>query len=148
MTLLQAVQEANELAFALPDRLAFANLTEFNSFVDSFTFPEYPINLVIPFTVNSEFIPPFTKDTAIIRGYMLTRIEQDTNDWRSPEIETLYIQPMRDLVKQFVKNLLLTEVIDNSRNATLSMSPEYMFLHPHLFGVMYSINLPVIQKVC
>lgn len=148
MTILQAIQEANTGAGAIK-KLSFANLQEFNSFKDSFTFLEYPVNVVVPFTLRSQFLNGYVKDNVILQGWILTRINQDTNDWRSVQLEVDYINPMRLLAKKFVRTLLDSDIIDSQVEAvTVSIVPEYMFLDAHLFGVSYSLTLPVRSNVC
>ena len=150
MTILEAIQAANTTAIGAYS-LSFANLREFQSFMDSFEFDDYPRNIVLPFdsngTTNENGI---RKATIPLQGWVLTRISEDTNDWRSLAMETAYLEPMRDLAIQFLKALYQTEVIDHMRSQTITdvIRPEYMFLNAHLFGVNYTVQLPVIQNVC
>lgn len=150
MTLLEAIQEANTAAGIDAGSLAFAQLQEFNSFMDSFEFDDYPVNVVVPIEINGVITEPYRiKDVAVIQGWMLTRIAQDTNDYRSVQIEPTYINPMRILAKKFMVALLNTDIIDPEvSNVSYSIMPEYQFLNAHLFGVSYRINLPVHSRVC
>ena len=102
MTILEAIQAANTTAIGAYS-LSFANLREFQSFMDSFEFDDYPRNIVLPFdsngTTNENGI---RKATIPLQGWVLTRISEDTNDWRSLAMETAYLEPMRDLAIQFL----------------------------------------------
>jgi hypothetical protein len=150
MKVLEAIQAANTTAIGA-DSLSFANLREFQSFQDSFEFDDYPRNIVLPFdsngTTNSNGI---RKAVIPLQGWILTRVSEDTNDWRSLEMETTYLEPMRDLAIAFLKELYRSEIIDHMRSAEITdvIRPEYMFLNAHLFGVNYTVQLPIIQNVC
>jgi hypothetical protein len=147
VTILQAAQEANTAAGIR--NFAFANLTEFNSFKDGFNELEYPINVMVPFTVNSQFLSRGIKNSVIIRGWVLTRLREDTNDFRSLKIEPDYINPMRVLAMTFVRRLLDSDVIDSEvENVNATFVPEYQFLDSHLFGVSYSLTLPTKAHIC
>jgi hypothetical protein len=147
VTILQAAQEANTAAGIR--NFAFANLTEFNSFKDGFNELEYPINVMVPFTVNSQFLSRGIKNSVLIRGWVLTRLREDTNDFRSLKIEPDYINPMRELAMTFVRRLLDSDVIDSEvENVNATFVPEYQFLDSHLFGVSYSLTLPTKAHIC
>lgn len=152
MTFLEAIQEANTAARIQSFR--FANIREFNSFMESFQFSDYPINIVVPFSNNGK--RPGTpgalrKSNIPLQGWILTRIddEQDAEDYRSAKVESKYIEPMRALAVSFLTNLLETDVIDPEvSEVTDSINPEYAFLKQRAFGVSYTMNVPVIEHVC
>lgn len=147
MSILEELQEANKAA-KVKD-LSFANLQEFNSFMDSFTFLEYPRNIVVPFSLNGTFVANRVKDVIPLQGWMITRIKEDTNDWRSVKLEPDYIAPMRSLARKFLIHLLNSDITDPEvANVSYSITPEYMFLSSHLFGVSYRMNWPVAGKLC
>lgn len=147
MTILEAIQEAN--INAKVKHLSFANLQEFNSFMDTFNELEYPHNVVVPFSLNGTFLNNRVKDVVILQGWMLTRLQEDTNDWRSVKLEPDYISPMRVLAKKFLINLLNSDLTDSEvENVTYSIRAEYMFLSAHLFGVSYTMNWPINSKIC
>lgn len=148
MSILEALIEANNNVGGIK-KMAFANLQEWNSFKDSFTFLEYPVNVVTPFTVSSLFKDNRIKDTVTIQGWMITRISEDTNDYRSLDLEPKYIDPMRQLAKKFVRRLLDSDIIDSEvTDVTVRIVPEYQWLNAHLFGVSYSVNLPISSRLC
>ncbi len=146
-TVLQAIQEANTAAGITT--LAYANSQEFKAFMDKFAFTDYPVNLVLPFTVNGSILNGRTKDTITITGYVWKRVPEDGNDWRTLAVETSYIDPMRTLAKKFIKGLLDTDIIDPEVEVVgYTTSPEYAETSSHLFGVKYTIQLPTVLNVC
>ncbi len=147
ITVLQAIQEANTAAGITT--LAYANSQEFKAFMDKFAFTDYPVNLVLPFTVNGSILNGRTKDTITITGYVWKRVPEDGNDWRTLSVETSYIDPMRTLAKKFLKGLLDTDIVDPEVEAVgYTTSPEYAETSSHLFGVKYTIQLPTVLNVC
>ena len=146
-TVLQAIQEANTSAGITT--LAFANAQEFHAFMDKYAYTDYPVNLVLPFTVAGTNLNGRRKQVVTISGFVLRRIPEDTNDWRSLPVETAYIDPMRTLAIKFIKALLNTDIIDPEVEAvTDTVRPEYMDTSGHLFGVSYTLSLPTINNVC
>ncbi len=149
MTILEAIEESN--AEAGIRTLSFAQLQEFNSFLDSFTFQEFPVNVVVPFSVSGNLLQSeiAVKQTLALSGWVLTRIKLDTNDYRSKQIEIDYMQPMRLLAKKFLLALRATDIVDPEvQSIAYTIRPEYAFLNAHLFGCSYTINLPIISRVC
>lgn len=147
MSILDAIEEANTNAGI--KHLSFAQLQEFNAFKDSFTFLEYPRNVVVPYALRGVIKNNRKKKIIPLQGWVLTRLRQDTNDFRSLEIEPDYIQPMRALAEKFIVQLLETDVTDSEQeDVSYSINPEYMFLDAHLFGVSYTVNWPVHGKIC
>lgn len=147
MTILEQIQIAtNDAGFK---GLSFANLTEFNSFVDSFQFNEFPRNVIVPYRTTGIIQPNRKQKTILIQGWALTRVSQDTNDWRSPQLEKDYIQPMRVLAEKFIMSLVNSDLTDSEvANLNYTLNPEYMLLHAHLFGVSYTFNWPIHAKLC
>jgi hypothetical protein len=147
MTILEAIQEATDASGA--KGLSFANIQEFNAFNDSFAFEEYSRNVVVPFKINYTFTNNRVKGILILQGWMITRVNQDTNDWRSVDMEPAYISPMRDQAVRFLKHLLNSDIVDPEiENMTASITPEHMWLKDHLFGVSYQANIPISKMVC
>lgn len=148
MTFLDAIEEAN--AEAAIHTLAFANIKEFQSFLDSFNFEDFPVNVVVPFTDNGTHTGGRRQGTIPLQGWVLTRISDEPLDLRSRKAEHDYIQPMRRLAKKFINKLLDTDVIDPERSDGVSDSirPEYAFLSAHLFGVSYTCSIPIEENIC
>ncbi len=147
MTILEGIQEANTAAQI--QTLSFATLQEFNSFMDSFTFDKYPVNVVVPIVVRSTFKNNRVKDVFALQGWVLTRIPEDTNNFRSPAMEENYLAPMRNKARKFIRALLNTDMIDPEvEDVAASFTPEYMFLAAHLFGVSYDASIPINSQVC
>lgn len=148
-TILEAFKYANAEAGIKEFRLA--RIDEFQAFMDSFKSEQYPINVVIPFTVNGSTNRNTGMRTGVIpiQGWVMTRIKEDPVNLRSEKGEELYVSPMRQLAAKFIKNLLSTEIVDHQPTAIGdSIKPEYMFLNAHTLGVSYTMNLPIIANVC
>jgi len=149
MTVLTAIEQANHDAGIRT--LSFANIREFQSFMDSFLFQEWPVNVVVPFTVNgtNNLQNGIRKSTVSLQGWVLTRVEEDPNDYRSKAMEEKYLEPMRKLAKTFIKRLLESDIIDPQvQTVSDTITPEYGFLNAKTFGVSYSLQLPVVDNVC
>jgi hypothetical protein len=147
MTIIETFEEAT--ADAGFKGVSYANLQEFNSFMDSFTFLEYPRNVIVPYTLNGRLKNNRNKKVIPVQGWALTRIAEDTNDWRSLQLEKDYIHPMRVLAERFLVALSNSDLTDPEvEDIQYSIKPEYMFLSAHLFGVSYNIQWPVIGKIC
>lgn len=147
MTFLQAIQQAT--ADADIHKLSFANIKEFNSFLDSFNFSDFPVNVVVPFEDNGIHTNGRRKSTIPLQGWILTRVREEPLDLRSLKAEHDYIEPMRALAKQFLSRLLDTDLIDPEvQNVPDKIRPEYAFLSAHLFGVSYNMNVPISETIC
>lgn len=147
-TILDALKEANRIAGI--KSFSFSDITTFNSFTDSFRGLDLPVNLVIPININTTLTQPKTQDMAIISGFVMTRLNEDTNDFRHVEIEDKYINPMRVLAKKFLVALINSDIY-NEQNQTpvnATIVPEYQWLKDHLFGVSYRAAIPLKSKVC
>lgn len=147
MTLLTAIQTAN--ANAGINAFSFANIQEFQSFIDSFGFTTYPINIVIPYQFNGSRANGRNNVTVPLQGWVVRRIPEDTNDYRTADIESLYLAPMRVLAIKFLNALLNTDVVDPEvEKVKWTVRPEYMFLSSHVFGVGYTVDVPILESVC
>lgn len=149
MTILEAVEQANTDAGIRT--LSFANLREFQSFMDSFTFQEWPINILIPFTVSgtTNMATGIRNASVSLQGWVLTRVEVDPNDYRTAKMESTYLNPMRTLAKKFIKAMINSDIVDrNVSTISDTIAPEYKFLNGLTFGVSYTLNLPIRDNVC
>jgi hypothetical protein len=149
MTILEAIEEANTAAGITG--CDYANLKEFQSYVDKSGFNEYPINIVLPVPISGSYSTETfnAKSVVVITGFILRRIAEDTNDWRSVSIETTYMEGIRDFFMTYLAKIADTEIVDKEvQTIRYSNNPEYAFLNNHLFGIRYTINLPVVQNVC
>ncbi len=151
MKILELIQEANTRADIRT--FSFANIAEFNSFMKSFTELDYPANVVEPFQTNLTWLNGRTKTVVNINGWVLKRIDTNTFNFRTAQVEELHLEPMRAKAKLFLKYLMSSEsaedIIDPEVDGiTSTIKPEYAFLPSRLFGVSYTIQLPVIEKIC
>lgn len=147
MTVIEVLQQATDDAGF--QGLSYANLQEFNAFMDSFQFLDYPRNIVVPYKLNGTLKNNRKKKTILIQGWALLRIPQDTNDWRSIGLEADYINEMRTKAEAFLVNVASSDLTDPEvEDIQFSITPEYMFLSAHLFGVSYTMNWPVVGSIC
>lgn len=147
MTVLEAIEQANNEAGIQTWR--FADLREFSAFMESFNFSEYPINVVVPYTSNGTHVGVRRTSTIVLQGWVVTRVLEEPLDIRSQRAEAEYIQPMRKLAVKFINRLLQTDIIDPEANEiTDTIRPEYKFLQARVFGVSYTVNLPITENVC
>lgn len=148
MTLLEALTEANN---GIPGvkGLSFANIQEFASFQDSFNFQDYPRNVIVPIVLDGTIAGNRTKEVINLQGWMITRINQDTNDYRSVKIEPDVIAPMRAAARKFIIAVANSDLTDPEvENISYRIGSEYQWLHSHLFGVFYTMRWPVYGKLC
>ena len=146
-TILEALTEANDTAKIRT--MAFANIQEFQSFQDSFTFQDYPANVIVPPSITGSRTNNLNKAVINIQGWVIQRIPEDTDNYRSVKIEEIYMKPMREYAIKFVNALLESDIVDPEvEPVAWTIRPEYMFLPNHLFGVSYTVNLPTNQSIC
>jgi hypothetical protein len=148
MSLLEALEEANNATPGIKG-LSFANLQEFASFQDSFNFVDWPRNVVVPIVLDGTLISGRANEIINLQGWMVTRIDQDTNDYRSVKIEPDYIAPMRAAARKFIRNIANSDLTNPEvENISYRIGSEYQWLHSHLFGVFYTMRWPVRSNVC
>jgi len=146
VTILEAIQAANPTDCTF----AFANIQEFQSFTQKYSYQDYPVNVVFPFDIagTSEQNTGVRKAVVTINGFIFTRVSEETNNYRSLTMEDV-INPMRDLALEFIKNLINSEIVNrNVQNITDTVRPVYAELPEHYFGVSFSVQLPIIQNIC
>lgn len=148
MTLLQALEEANNTVKGIKG-LSFANLQEFASFQDSFNFQDWPRNIVVPIVLDGTLKNNRSNEFINLQGWMVTRINQDTNDYRSVKIEPDYIAPMRAAARKFIIALADSDITNPEvEDISYRIGSEYQWLHTHLFGVFYTMRWPVRSNIC
>ncbi len=147
MTMLEAIREANDTAKIRS--LSFAKIDEFQSFMDSFKFVGYPANLVVPPPWNGRRSNAQNKVQIAFEGWVITRIPEDTNDYRSIKIEEIYIGPMRKYAMKYINALLDTDIVDPEvEEVAWTVKPEYGLTQVGVFGVSYTVNLPINETIC
>src|SRR6188768_3626536 len=146
-SILEAAVEANNIPGI--KGLSFASLQEFNSFKDSFNYLDWPRNIIVPFALDGVVEANRTAEVINIQGWMITRINQDTNDFRSLKIEPDFIEPMRKAARKFILNLVDSDLTNPQvTNINYRIVPEYQFMDAHLFGVSYSFRWPINGRLC
>jgi hypothetical protein len=147
ITIVDCLEEANEAAHI--KSFSFANIAEFNAFIESFNFSDFPANVVVPFTINGVFTNNRTKQVVPLQGWVLKRIDDDTVNVRTAKAERDHIQPMREKAISFLRAILDTDMIDPEvENVSYTVRAEYAFLNQRLFGVSYTMNVPVMENIC
>ena len=148
ITLLEALQEANSATPGIKG-LSFANIQEFASFQDSFNFQDYPRNVVVPIVLDGVLKNNRANEFINVQGWMITRINQDTNDYRSVKIEPDFIAPMRAAARKFIIALANSDLTNPEiEDISYRIGSEYQWLHSHLFGVHYTMRWPVRMGIC
>lgn len=142
-TIEQASNDANIRTFA------YANLKEFNAFADSFKFNDYPANVVVPFENPGTWLNGRRKSVLNIQGWVVTRLSESPENYRTAKVEAIYLQPMRALAIKFMRKLVESDLVDPEiSEINDNIVPEYMWLDSGLFGVSYSIRLPISESIC
>lgn len=153
MTILEALQEVQRDLPGL-NTLIFADLNEANAtYVDKLLKSEYPVLLVLPFAPRDTVGKSSKlKTTVDLDLFFLTKSGGKTIDYKSVEIETECIAPMRLLARKFIHNLNHHEIIDPETGviSTYDLIPAYSSMDADLFGVEVRVNVPVMEhaQVC
>lgn len=149
MSLLEALQEANNAVDGIKG-LSFINLEhEHSILVESFEYLDWPRNIVAPPSVRGTLKNNRSKEIIPISGFMVTRINQDTNDYRSVQIEPEFIAPMRNAARKFIISLANSDLTDPEvEDITFTIDSQYRWLANHLFGVVYSMRWPIRKGLC
>lgn len=129
--------------------LVFAQIDEFQKFMDSFNELDYPANVLVPFEATTAVTGARKQTTIPLAGWLVRRIETETVDFRSAEVEDQYLEPMRRLANKFLTKLINSEVTDETvATVSFRIKPEYAFLSHHLFGISYTMNWPIGLNAC
>lgn len=151
MTILEAIESASKSTDGIR-KIIFADIREVNSFVDSFEFLDWPIHIIEPFETNVTFAGPRAKTKIQLHGWIMRRMDEDTNDFRSRDVEDKFLAPMRNLAIAYLKKLIQTDanqIIDREEAIpSINIKPEYMFTAQHAIGVSYQVILPVTESIC
>lgn len=149
MSLLDALQEANNTVGGIKG-LSFISLEhDVSILVDSFEFMDWPRNIVAPPIITGTLKNNRAKEFVTITGFMVTRINQDTTDYRTVQIEPDFIAPMRAAARKFIIALLNTDLTDSEvEDVSYNITSQYRWLTNHLFGVTYSLRWPVRSGLC
>lgn len=150
MSLIQTIDKASVDAgirsFVYAD---FETEQEFQAIIDKFKAEEFPLLLIPPFQSNGTWTNSRRKGVLQLRGWVVTRIKQDTNNYRSRELEINTIEPMKKLAKKFIKNMIASDIYDPTGTAvTDTIRGSYQFTNKHLFGAYFTANIPIIESVC
>lgn len=126
---------------------SYANLSEFNVFVESLGSSQFPTLIIVPPVMTGLISSPFTKYSITLTGWALYHIHEDVSYFRSPQVEGVYISPARDIVDRFVRGLLDSGLNDNTATDNpYTARPEYAFLAQQLFGVSFEFRWNIIKQ--
>jgi len=142
----QILKEAN-LKTKIKD-LHYARIEEFNIFKNSMVSTDYPTNVVVPIPESGNLIGNRTKSVLQLQGWVLSLLPGDANLMSTEEVEK-YLGPLRNEARKFLNALTYAKIVDPEvQNIVYTIKPEYNFLDMLLFGVSYTINLPVKFPPC
>jgi|SRR6478609_153886 hypothetical protein len=129
--------------------LKYARIENFNAFKNSFVTQDYPVNVVVPIPESGTNTGNQLKTVLQIQGWILTLIPDDVAASMDDEKAEEYIGPLRIQARKFLNGLGYIKIVDPEvRNIVHTIKPEYAFLDMLLFGVSYTINLPVKFPPC
>lgn len=147
MTIIQALQEVNNsMSRALT--LIYADLNEANLEADKLVNSELPVNIILPFTVTD--VPGTSgilKSTFELNAFFLNKSANITTDFKSIEVETEVIAPMRTIAREFIFRLNEHSIVDPETKGMTQIvyQPVYSSMDANLFGVWAKATVPVIE---
>lgn len=144
--LLHLLEKANQSAQI--KNLQYCKIDEFNSFLQSFTINEFPVNVVVPVNENGVNLGNQVKGTYNIEGWILVMVPEDANLISTRAVEE-FLSPLRKQARSFITALCNSNMVDPEvKGVPYNIQPEYRFLSMLLFGVSYSVKLPVKFSPC
>lgn len=146
-TIEQASKDAGIRSFVFAD---FESENEAQAIIEKFKFEEYPILFIPPYQSTGTWEDTRRKGILQIRGWVVKRIKEDTNQYRSLKMEKEVIEPMKTLSRKFIKQMIISDLIDPLRanSITDTVRGSYQFTNKHLFGAAFTVNLPIIETAC
>lgn len=127
----------------------FETENELQAAIESFKFAEYPLLIIPPFQSNGTWTNGRRKGVLQLRGWVVTRINEDTNNYRSRSLEISTIQPMKALAMKFIKKFLASDVVDPLVPTTGdTIRGTYQFTNKHLFGAAFTVSPTIVETVC
>jgi hypothetical protein len=149
MTILEALTEVQQESVGLKTMI-FADLNEANAtYVDKLVKSEFPVLLVLPFAPTDTIGKSGAlKTTVDLDLFFLTTSKNPTVDYKSTEVETECIAPMRLLARKFIHNLNHHSIIDpeGAGIVTYTLTPAYSSMDANLYGVEVRVNVPVMER--
>jgi hypothetical protein len=149
MSILEALQEVNA-SLSRSVTLIYADLNEANFDVDKLTNTELPVVVILPIVpVDNRGKSGVLKTTFELQAFFLNKSEKITTDYKSIEIETEVIAPMRRLAREFIFKLTEHSIIDpeTAGIAQATHQPIYSSMDANLFGVYVRCDVPVMEGI-
>ncbi len=130
--------------------VVYANMAteqEFQAIIEKFKFEEYPLMLIEQITSNGTYSATTGMREAVVplTGYVLTRLKEDTLNYRMHKLESEVIHPMKNIAKAFTRRVVVSGIINPSGTVSDTITAAYQVTNKHLFGARFSISLPVID---
>jgi hypothetical protein len=150
MTIVETLEDVND-NLSVATRFIYVNsLNEANYLVDALTDGEFPVCLMLPVIVrDTPGKSGILKSKFQLGAYFLNKISGTTNDFKTNEVESTVIKPMRDLAREYVHKLNETDLIDPETDGIgeRTFEPEYDLMDASLFGVFVKADVPVMEGV-
>lgn len=149
MTIIEALQEVNA-SMSRTLTLIYADLDEANVDVDKLVNSELPVNIILPITpVDTPSTSGILKTTFELNAFFLNKSEVITTDYKSIQVETDVIAPMRALAREFMFRLNEHEITDPETKgiSSITYQPVYSSMDANLFGVWARATVPVMEGV-
>lgn len=149
MTILEAIQDVNT-NLSRSVTLIYADLNEANFDVDKLISSQLPILVVLPIVpVDNRGKSGVLKTTFELQAFFLNKSEKITTDYKSIEIETEVIAPMRQLAREFIFRLTQHSIIDPETDGITQAThqPIYSSMDANLFGVYTRCDVPVMEGI-
>ena len=148
MTLLEAITEVKD---SMTDIKSFhyADQFEINMLTDKFLESKYPFMLVLPFDVAD--VP---RKSGALHGtvnldiYFLTKVEAQTQDYVTSDVETEVMTTLRLLARRFAHKLNEHDIIDPEGEGITqrTYTPQYGLYDAHTFGIQLTMAVPIAER--
>lgn len=148
MTIIAALQQVNDL-LPTATEMIYADLSEANTQVDGESDLNKPVNIILPIEVEDTISGSGTVSQFELNAFFLVKHRRPTIDYKSIEVETECVAPMRQLARQFIHRLNEHSII-NPTSAGITRvryRPVYSELDKGLFGVWVRGFVPVRENL-
>jgi len=144
------ISEVKIAAAALPRKITviLANMGEANMLLDKIPVDEYPIMLVLPFTVvDNREVSGLWAGTVDFNAMLLDRdASKTTLDYDTSEVEIQFTAPLRRLARRFFNELNKSELLFQPQViSNVSYTPTYGEFDAHVHGVIVRVSLKIAE---
>lgn len=118
------------------------------SVIESYRAEEFPLMIIEQITNNGTYSSTTGMRDAVIplTGFVVTRLKEDTVQYRMQKIEAGIVRPMGKIFKDFTRKIIASGIINPAGTVTDSFTGAYQVTNQHLFGVSFTISLPIIDS--